>query len=80
MSLDLVEDILSVTDLKLSAREILEQIHHTGRPVVLTVSGKADAVLIYAKVYEKYLKASNLARLLVPAEEDIAAKRTRPVR
>lgn len=80
MSIDLVEDIRSVTDLKRNTREILEQIHHTGRPVVLTVNGKADAVLIDAKVYEKHLKASNLARLLVPAEEDVAAKRTRPVR
>lgn len=80
MSIDLVEDIRSVTDLKRNTREILEQIHHTGRPVVLTVNGKADAVLIDAKVYEKHLKASNLARLLVKAEEDVAAKRTRPVR
>ena len=80
MSLNLMEDIRSVTELKRKTREILEQIHHTGRPVILTVNGKADAVLIDAKVYEKHLKASNLARLIVPAEEDIAVKRTRPVR
>jgi len=80
MPINLVEDIRSVTDLKRHTREILEQIRQTRRPVVLTVNGKADAVLIDAKTYEKHLRASNLSRLLLPAEEDIAAKRTRPMR
>jgi hypothetical protein len=30
--------------------------------------------------YEKHLKASNMARLLAQAEEDVAAGRTRPIR
>jgi prevent-host-death family protein len=80
MSISFHEDIRSVTDLKRKTKEILEQIHRTGRPVVLTVNGKADAVLIDAKMYEKYLKAANLSALLVRAEEDVAAKRTRPMR
>jgi prevent-host-death family protein len=61
MSLNLSEDIRSVTDLKRHTREILQQIHKTGRPVVLTVNGRADAVLLDAKTYEKHLKAFNLA-------------------
>lgn len=44
------------------------------------MNGKADAVLLDAKTFEKHLKASNMARLLVPAEEDITSKRTRPIR
>jgi len=51
--------------------------HKTGRPVILTVNGKADAVLIDAKTYEKHLKASNLGKLLAEGEADIAAGRTR---
>jgi prevent-host-death family protein len=78
--MNLVEDIKSVTDLKRNTREILDQIHRTGRPVVLTVNGRADAVLIDAKTYEKQLQAINLARLLVEAEQDIAAGRVRPAR
>ena len=80
MSMSFSEDIRSVTDLKRKTREILKQIHRTGRPVVLTVNGKADAVLIDVKTYEKHLKAANLLRLLVRAEEDVAAKRTRSMR
>ena len=80
MSFNLSEDIRSVTDLKRHTREILEQIHKTRRPVVLTVNGRADAVLIDAKTYEKHLRAFNLARLLAEAEEDISAGRTRSAR
>lgn len=78
--MNLIEDIRPVTDLKRYSREILEQIHRTGRPVVLTVNGRADAVLIDATSYEKQLKAISLARLLVEAEEEIAAGRVRPAR
>lgn len=80
MSINITEDIRSVTDLKRKTREILDRIHRTGRPVVLTVNGKADAVIIDAKTFEKHLKASNMSRLLIPAEEDITSKRTRPMR
>ena len=80
MSINITEDIRSVTDLKRKTREILDRIHRTGRPVVLTVNGKADAVIIDAKTFEKHLKASNMSRRLIPAEEDITSKRTRPMR
>lgn len=80
MSMNFTEDIRSVTDLKRHTRDILQQLHRTGRPVVLTVNGKADSILIDAKTYEKHLKASNLSKLLLPAEQDVVAKRTRPFR
>ena len=80
MSLNPSEDIRSVTELKRKTKEILSQLHRTRRPVVLTVNGKADAVLMDTKTYEKHLKADNMARLLARAEEDIAAGRTRPIR
>lgn len=80
MPINLTEDIRSVTELKRNTRKILERIHQTGRPVVLTVNGKANAVILDARTFEKHLKASNMSRLLVPAEEDIASKRTRPMR
>lgn len=80
MTISLTEDIRSVTDLKRHTRDILRHIHQTKRPVVLTVNGKADAVLIDAKTYEKHLQASNLAKLLIPAEQDVLLKRTRPMR
>ena len=72
------EDIHSVTDLKRNTRDILDHLHATGRPVILTVNGKADSVLLDVHVYEKYLQGGNLARLLAPAERDIDNGRTRP--
>lgn len=79
--MDLAEDIRSVTDLKRHTREILDHVHATGRPVVLTVNGRADAVLLDAAVYQKHLQAANLARLLAPAEAEVAEEgRTRPAR
>jgi prevent-host-death family protein len=74
------EDIRSVTDLTRKTKEILTQVHRTKRPVVLTVNGRADAVLMDTKTYEKHLKAGNMAGLLARAEEDVAAGRTRPIR
>ncbi len=76
----LTDDIRSVTDLKRKTREILDQVHRTGRPVILTVNGKADAVLMDAKTFEMRLAAGNMARLLAPAEKDVRSGRTRRVR
>jgi prevent-host-death family protein len=74
------EDIRSVTDLKRNTRSLLNQIHQTGRPLVLTVNGKADAVLMNAKSYELCVSAVNLARELVAAEKDVTTRRVRPAR
>ena len=80
MPLNPSEQSRPVTDLKRKTKEILSQARRTRRPVLLTVNGKPDAVLMDCKTYEKHLKASNLARLLARAEEDVAAGRTRPFR
>jgi prevent-host-death family protein len=74
------EDIRSVTDLKRNTREILNHLHATGRPVILTVNGRADSVLLDVRVYEMHLQAGNLSRLLTPAEREVENSRTRPAR
>jgi len=71
MTLSITEDIRSITELKKNTSAILQHIHTTGRPVVLTVNGKAEAVIIDAAEYEKNAKALSLLKLLVFAEEDI---------
>jgi len=78
--MNFAEDIRSVTDLKRHTREILDHVHATGRPVVLTVNGRADSVILDAVVYQKHLQAANLARLLAPAETEVSEGRTRPAR
>ncbi len=74
------EDIRSVTDLKRKTREILDHLHTTGRPVILTVNGRADSVLLDVRVYEKHLQAANLVKLIAPAEQDVEGGRTRSAR
>ena len=71
MALSIIEDIRSITELKRDTNAILRHIHVSGRPVVLTVNGKAEAVLMAAAEYEKTTQALNLLRLLIPAEEDV---------
>jgi len=74
------EDIRSVTDLKRNTREILDHLHTTGRPVILTVNGRADSVLLDVRVYEMHLQAGNLAKLLAPAERDVEKGKIRSAR
>ena len=78
--MNFAEDIRSVTDLKRHTREILDHVHATGRPVVLTVNGRADSVILDAAVYQKHLQAANLARLLAQAETEASEGRSRPAR
>jgi prevent-host-death family protein len=80
MTLSITEDIRSITDLKRNTNSVLEQIHKTKCPVVLTVNGKASAVLLAAKEYEKIVSAFNLLKLLMPAEEDIKNDRYKEAR
>ncbi|MEW6518995.1 MAG: type II toxin-antitoxin system Phd/YefM family antitoxin [Thermodesulfobacteriota bacterium] len=71
MPISITEDIRSITDLKRNTNAVLDQIHKTKRPVILTVNGKAEAVLVDAKEFEKITNAFNLLKLLAPAEEDV---------
>lgn len=80
MALSITEDIRSITDLKRKTNSVLAQIHETRRPVILTVNGKAEAVLMDAKEYEKISAAFSLLKLLIPAEEDIKNKRYKEAR
>ncbi len=78
--MNLADDIRSVTDLKRHTREILDHVHATGRPVVLTVNGRADSVILDVAVYQKQLAAANMARLLAPAENQAATGTLREAR
>ena len=80
MALSITEDIRSITDLKRKTNSVLEQIRNTKRPVVLTVNGKAEAVLIDAKEFERITGAFNLLKMIIAAEEDINKKQFKEVR
>jgi prevent-host-death family protein len=65
------QDIKSVSDLKKKTSEVFKQVQETGRPVVITVNGKPHSILLDVDVFEKKLKAFNLAMLLAEGEEDV---------
>jgi prevent-host-death family protein len=73
----LTEDFKTASELKKRLRAVLEQIHRTGRPVVVTVNRKPDTVLIDVQTFEHKLRALNLVGLLSEGEEDIRRGRTR---
>ena len=68
MGSSIIEDIKTVSELKKDAEDILAQLHRTGRPVVLTVDKKPDAVLLDVGVYARMLRTINLRAILVEAE------------
>lgn len=80
MSVSIMEDIKSVSDLKKKTNAIFKQMHRTGRPIVVTVNGKPDAVLLDVGIFEKKLKALNLGALLAQAELDVKKGHVRQAR
>ena len=80
MLLKITKDILSITELKKHTNSILKQIHKTKRPVVLTVNGKAEAVLLDASEYEKMTGAFYIMQKLAKAEMDTKTGRTEDAR
>jgi len=48
-----LEDIHPLTDFQRNAKSHLNRVNKTGRPEVLTVNGRAEAVLVGRKAYEK---------------------------
>jgi prevent-host-death family protein len=75
MGISITDGIRSITDLKRNTNKILKQVHDTKQPVVLTVNGKAEAVLMGAREYESLSNALAMFKLLIPAEEDIKHNR-----
>ena len=78
MSISLKEDFRSLAEFEDDPREVVKHVHRTGRPVVVTVKGKPDVIVLDAAAFERRLKLVNLARLLAEAEADVQAGRTRP--
>lgn len=80
MSLSLTEDVKTVSELKRGLKAVFAQIHRTGRPVVVTVNGRPDVVILDAAAFERKLRSLNLAALLARGEADVRRGRTRSAR
>ena len=80
MSFSITEDFKTISDLKKKTNEIFKQIHQTGRPVIITVNGKPNAVLLDVGTFERKIQALNLGALLLEAENDMKKGLVRPAR
>ena len=81
--LDITQDIQSLTTFRRRSGEFMKQLRKTQRPVVLTVRGKAAAIVQDAEAYQRLLDIAAQA----DAEEgirqgldDVAHGRTRPAK
>jgi len=79
--LDITKDIQSLTDFRRNSAKFLKQIKKSKRPVVLTINGKAEAVVQDAEEYQRLLDIAARADVyeaLRQSDDDIAHGRTRP--
>ena len=53
--LDITKDIQSLTNFRRNSSEFLKRLKKSKRPIVLTVNGKAAAVVQDAKAYQRLL-------------------------
>ena len=80
--LNIDKDIHPLSDFKRNTPDFIEQLEQSGRPVVLTVNGKAKVVVQDAHSYQKLMDSLDRAETLEAIRlglEDIKAGRTRPV-
>lgn len=52
------QDTYSLTDFKQNAKDHLERLKASGRPEVLTVNGKAEAVVMTPETYDRLVEAA----------------------
>jgi len=81
--LDLTKDIQSLTTFRRRPRDFMKQLTKSKRPVVLTVNGKAAAIVQDVGAYQRLLDiAANADEedAIRQGLEDVAHGRTRPAR
>jgi prevent-host-death family protein len=63
-TIDLSQDIHSLTDFKRKTNQFLTRIKETKHPLVLTINGKAELVVQDAESYQKLVDAAELLETL----------------
>ena len=74
-------DIHSLTEFKQHTPEFVQQLKETGDPLILTINGKAELVVLDAAAYQKLYDLAEHARAIEGIRrslEDVAAGRTQP--
>jgi prevent-host-death family protein len=79
--LDITQDIQPLTTFRNNSVKMMKQLKRTGRPIILTVNGKAEATVLSAAAYQRLLDLASAAderEGLRQGLEDLAAGRTYP--
>lgn len=71
-------DVRPVTEFRANASAVIEQMHATKRPVILTQHGRSTAVLLDVDVYESLIDEVEFLRDLRTSEAQIVAGQTIP--
>ncbi len=77
--IDLSQDIHSLSAFKRRSAEFMTRMKETGRPVVLTVNGKAELVVQDAAAYQRlceFAERAEMLEFLRQSREDLEAGRT----
>jgi prevent-host-death family protein len=81
--IDITQDIQPLTTFRNHSAKMLQHLKKTGRPIVLTVNGKAEATILSAIEYQRLMDIAAQAderEAIRQAREDIAAGHVYPAR
>lgn len=81
--LNITEDIQALTTFRRNSAKVIKHLKETGRPLILTVNGKAEAVVQDAEAYQRLLDIAAEADAregIRQGLEDARKGRTRPAR
>ena len=66
-----IPQIVSITDLRQAAAEIVERVGNTDDPIVITQRSRAAAVLLSVRVYERMVYEREVLGILAKGETEI---------
>ncbi|MBN1441414.1 MAG: type II toxin-antitoxin system Phd/YefM family antitoxin [Planctomycetes bacterium] len=81
--LNLADDIRSLTEFKRDTASAVKHLRATGRPMILTVNGRAELVVQDPAAYQRLLDLAERMETVLAIEQglrDVEEGRTRPIR
>ena len=77
--IDVTQDIQSMTSFKRNSEGLLKQMKKSGRPLILTVNGKAEAIVLDAAAYRDISEHLDTVASIRRGLDDARHGRGRPV-
>jgi hypothetical protein len=71
--LDINQDIKPLSNFKRDSVAVIDQLKRTGRPVVLTINGKAEIVVQDARSYQRLLQIIDRAEAIIGIRRGLAS-------